>query len=137
MAENKIASELIPVIKQLQSEGFKVYSYNTFSEPSREIDSLFWFENGRVLNIQPNTWRNKNYCPDRYDLSVSYIPSRENGSGCGLTRDGYNNTGVSCAEVLNFRNVTTWIHGAQNYKSMDEYLKRETVLKFFEIEQVA
>lgn len=133
MSEKQIAPELIPVLKKLQEEGLKVYTYTC--DRLNEIHSLYWFENGRVLNIQPNTWRNK-YSPDRYDIGVSYIPSHINGSGCSLN---YNNNDLGCStsELLSFRNLPTWVRGVTNYKSMDEFLKKQVgVLKFYELEKV-
>ena len=78
-----ITEELIPVYKQLKSEGHKVYSYHTHYTNlvgGGEIHSLYWYENGRILDIQPSTWRNK-YNRDCYHLSTAYIPNGETGSG--------------------------------------------------------
>lgn len=123
-----ISTELLPVLQQLQKEGFEVYAYET-DRYQGEINSLYWFENGRVLNIQPNEWRRERYSRDRFDIGVSYIPSSQNGSGCGLSREYYD-TGTPAAELLKFRTYPTWVKGAVNYRNIDHYLKRENVLKF-------
>ncbi|MBF9645477.1 hypothetical protein IAI43_12135, partial [Streptococcus pseudopneumoniae] len=54
----EVTEDLKPIFEQLKAEGYKVYSYETHYNPNDEIDSLYWFENGRVLSVQPNTWRN-------------------------------------------------------------------------------
>ena len=77
-----LCDELMPVLNQLHSDGATVYTFEPLS--GNEYTSLFWFENGRVLNIQPNTWRNERYNRDCFNIGVCYIPSSENGSGCGL-----------------------------------------------------
>jgi hypothetical protein len=130
MDTRKISPELKPVLEQLQAEGFKVYTYNCNSNKDKEINSLYWYENGRVLNIQPNSWRDEKYARDRFNLSVSYIPSCENGSGCGLSLF---DTGDTANDVLSFRERPTWVRGVENYKSMEHFLKRETILEFYEI----
>jgi len=128
----KISEELKPVLKQLQDEGFKVYTYSVSYEPEREINSLYWFENGRILNIQPSSWRHERYARDRFNIGVSYIPSRENGSGCGLSDD---DCGTSAENLLKYRKSPTWVRGIINYESMENFLKRESnTLKFYEIE---
>ena len=88
---------------------------------------LFWFENGRVLNIQPSD----SYVVWGYRIGVSYIPSRENGSGCDLS--GYE--GVRPEYLLTFRNAQTWVRGAKNYKSMTHFLEKNTILKWFPFDE--
>lgn len=127
----KLCNELMPVLHQLQSQGATVYTYTPIDD--REYHSLFWLENGRVLNIQPNTRRHYKFARDRFDLGVSYVPSIENGSGCGLTQDRYD-TGTPAAELLSFRNRPTWVHGVQNYKSMAALIKDHRPLEFFELD---
>ena len=124
MQKFTISPELLPVLQQLQQEGFDVYAYET-DWYGGEINSLYWFENGRVLNIQPSSWRNQRYARDRFNIGVSYVPSRENGSGCGLSGD---NTGTPAADLLRYRKHPTWVKGATNYRDMQHFLKRD--LKF-------
>lgn len=126
----KIANELQPVYKQLRSEGYEVYTYTSQSNKNEEIHSLYWFENGRVLNIQPSSWYNARYARNCFNLSVSYIPSQENGTGCGLSTS---DIGTPAEELLLFRNKPTWVRGATNYKSMEHFLQLEKVLKFHKI----
>jgi hypothetical protein len=127
----KIAPELKPILDQLHKEGHKVYTYES-DWHGGEINSLFWFEGGRVLNIQPTTWFNHKHLRDVYRLGVCYIPSRKNGSGCGLSpEDGF---GTSASEILKYRNALTWVRGVKNYPSMEAYLKKQTILKYFEVE---
>ena len=114
----KLCPELMPVLRQLQAEGYEVYTYKPLC--GNEYHSLFWFEAGRVLNIQPNTWRNERYARDVFDIGVSYIPSRENGSGCGLSSD---DCGTSASELLKYRHNQTWVRGVKNYRDMAHYLK--------------
>lgn len=128
-----ISKELEPVLKQLQSEGYEVYTYSVSYEPEREINSLYWFENGRILNIQPSSWRNERYARDRFNIGVSYIPSTQNGSGCGLSND---DCGTSAENLLSYRKSPTWVNGVRNYSSMENFLKKENVLKFYKIETV-
>jgi len=132
---NILCDDLMPVLKQLQSEGLEVYSYTSMDMRQRgtATKSLYWFENGCVLNIQPDEfgWY--------YNLGVSYIPSSANGSGCRLTHAdgyGYHPEGVRADEVLKFRNAATWVRGAQNYKSMEHFLKEQSkfVLKFAKLD---
>lgn len=128
-ARPEISVELRPVLHQLISEGYEVYTYT----PSYgEINSLFWYENGRVLNIQPNSWRNDRYARDRFDLGVSYRPSTKNGSGCGLTQD-IHDTGTPAAELLQHRTRRAWVHGIENYTGMDEYIKDHRPLDYWKI----
>lgn len=124
-----ISEELRPVLEQLVSEGYEVWTYT----PSYgEINSLFWYENGRVLNIQPNSWRNDRYARDRFDLGVSYKPSHENGSGCGLTQD-IHDTGTPAAELLQHRTRPTWVRGIENYSSIEAKIKDTRPLDFWRI----
>lgn len=116
---SKLHTDLQPVFQQLRNEGKEVYTYT----PSiGEVKSLFWFENGRVLNIQPDTMRG-------FNLSVSYVPSVQNGSGCQLSED----YGMRAEDVLKFRNAATWVSGVTHYKNMAQFLKGQTVLKWFEL----
>jgi hypothetical protein len=128
----KIAEELKPIYEQLKNEGFEVYSYTCESNKDNEITSFYWYENGRVLNIQPSTWYNSRYNRDCFHISVSYIPSTQNGSGCGLSES---NWGIMAEDLLNHRNIPTWVNRIENYKSMDDFLKRETILKFHKVEE--
>jgi hypothetical protein len=129
ITENALCAELMPILNQLQAEGYDVYTYQN---NKNELTSLYWFENGRILNIQSSTWRDARYARDRFNLGVSYIPSREHGSGCGLS-DEYE-TGTPASELLRFRKSPTWVRGITNYKSMQDFLKRETVLKFSKLD---
>ena len=122
----KVAEELMPVLKQLQSEGIKVYSYNYDSLKNEEITGLFWYENGRMLNIQGSSWRNFRYARDRFELGVSYIPSRENGSGCGLSP---HECGVCACDILKYRKYPTWVKRIENFKSIDHFLKTRPEFK--------
>ena len=122
-----ISAELKPVLDQLHSEGIEVYTYMTDSD---EVNSLFWFENGRVLNIQPSLWRNERYARDSFNIGVSYVPSHKNGSGCGLSND---DCGTSAEDLLSYRKNPTWVHGSLNYGSMEYYLKKQIVLEYYEI----
>ena len=79
-----IAEELKPIYEQLKKEGYEIYTYTCNSNKNNEITSLYWYENNRVLNIQPSTWYNFQYNRDCFNIGVSYIPTRENGSGCLL-----------------------------------------------------
>jgi len=131
MEKRKVAPELMPVLNQLQKEGYTVYSYDYSSCNGQEITGLFWYENGRVLDIQGNSWRNARYARDRFNLSTEYFPSRTNGSGCCLSiqADGSNDTGVNASDVLNFRNNRTWVNGYTDYSSMESYLKNRPEFK--------
>lgn len=130
----KISEELKPVLKQLQNEGFEVYTYSVSYEPEREINSLYWFENGRILNIQPSSWRHERYARDRFNIGVSYVPSRKNGTGCGLSAE---DCGTPAENLLKYRKYPTWVNGSPNYDSMEKFLKRESnVLEFYKIETI-
>lgn len=131
MEKRKVAPELMPVLNQLQAEGFKVYSYDYSSCEGEEITGLFWYENGRVLDIQGNSWRHFRYARDRFNLSTEYFPSSSNGSGCCLSiqPDGSYNTGVMASDVLKFRNYPTWVKSYTNYPSMESYLKKRPEFK--------
>jgi len=131
----QIAQELIPVLKQLQNEGFKVYSYKTLSNPEKEVDSLYWFEKGRILNIYPSVWKSE-HNKNCYFIGVDYIPSAQNGSGCRLNNDDNNNWGFPASHLLEFRNIGTWVRDVKNYNSMEHFLKKETILKFYELEVI-
>lgn len=111
----KIASELQPILDQLTQEGSSVYT----SKYAPGV-TLYWFENGRVLSIHSSSWRNEKYNPDCWQLSANYIPSYGSGSGCRLSTDDW---GHSASDILQFRNVPTWVRGIQNYNSMDHFLK--------------
>ena len=131
----QIAEALKPVYDQLVSEGFDVYTYTCESNKNNPIDSLYWYENGRVLNIQASQWYNKNYNPDCFFLYTSYIPSSDNGSGCRLTNDDNNNWGFSAANLLELRKYPTWVRGIKNYSSMDHFLSGEKILHFHKVEE--
>lgn len=125
--KNKLCPQLMPVLHQLQREGFTVYTYQN---NKRELESLFWYENGRVLNIQADMWRSPVF-PDSFNLSVSYVPSERNGSGCRLSDDD----GVRAGDALKYRNSYTWVRGAVNYKSMQQFLDgRGSALKYAELD---
>ncbi len=127
----KLCPELMPVLRQLQREGFEVYTYTCSSCPKHEYASLYWFEGGRVLNIQPNISRNERYWRDVFNIGVSYIPSQHNGSGCGLSpRDG-----IPADELLKHRHKPTWVSGVMNYASMQSFLRNEKVLDFFRLNE--
>lgn len=128
----KLCDELMPVLRQLQSEGFDVYTYTTQYNPPKEYHSLYWFEDGRLLNIQPSTWRNERYNRDLFFIGVSYIPSQQNGSGCSLMGD--NDWGLSACDLLKYRREPTWVRGVKNYRDMSDFLKRETILKFCKLD---
>ena len=129
----KVAAELKPVYDQLKKDGIRVYSYtHSRSTDDDEITSLYWHDGTRVMNIQPSTWRNSRYNRDCFQIGVSYYPSTKNGSGCGLSHEVHD-AGTPASELLKFRNAPTWVSGITNYKNMEAYLKRETVLKFFEV----
>ena len=124
MTSYHVSPELMPVLEQLIDEGYTVYTYvSATGRGEAELNSLYWYENGRVLDIQPNTWRNR-YERDRYNLSVSYKPSRENGSGCRLAGE---DTGSAAADLLKFRQYPTWVHrkhkDPENYKGIDGHIK--------------
>lgn len=130
-----IAPELKPIALQLQAEGYTLYTYTCESKENKnEINSFWWFENGRVLQIQPNSWYNQRYNRDCFNLSVSYIPSHQNGSSCGLSND--NNEGVTADKLLSFRKYPTWVKGSVNYTSIEDYLRKQTVLTWYEIEKI-
>jgi hypothetical protein len=117
----KITDELLPIYNQLKNEGFSVYTYTCESMKDKEIESLYWWENGRILSIQ------KDYFGG-YNLSVSYISSRENGAGCRISEDN------SFAKyALTFRDSPTWVNGVKNYISMKDFLNKQTVLTWYEI----
>ncbi len=104
----KLVKELQPVLDQLTREGYDVYSYEGRSLYGEQVyRSLFWYEGGRVLNIQCNSWYNAKCARERFDLNTSYIPSQRNGSGCGLTQEDHD-TGVEPSEILNYRNRRTY-----------------------------
>jgi hypothetical protein len=125
--QTKIAIELQPVYNQLVSEGFEVYTYDNHTD---EISSLYWYENGRVLDIQPSIWR-RSYNPDLYNLGVSYIPSSSTGSGCRLSPE--NGMGTAAEDLLKYRHEATWVRDAKHYTSMVHFLKGEKVLNFYQI----
>ena len=127
--EHKLSPELMPVLTQLQSEGLDVYAYETDSYAG-EINSLFWFENGRVLNIQPTTWRRSKYNRDCFTIGVSYVPSQGNGSGCGLVDQKDEGMGLSAADLLKYRKVSTWVRGVTNYQNIEQFIKRDRPLVF-------
>src|SRR5574338_1452521 len=104
-----IKDDLVPVVMALQAEGIEVYTYTCMSNRGQPVNSLYWYDNKnhRVLNIQPNYFGG-------YNLSVSYVPSYLNGSGCGLSsRDG-----IDADSILQYRDYPTWVKGIQNYKDM-------------------
>jgi hypothetical protein len=125
---SKIAPELKPVLEVLLNEGREVYTYSQGVDHG-EITSLFWYENCRVLVIQPSSWRNYNYARDRFSLGVCYCPSSQNGSGCGLSPE--DTQGTPAQDLLNYRDVTTWVRGITNYRSMSDYLTHNTILEYF------
>lgn len=122
----QLSPELMPVLNQLQAEGREVYAYET-DNYGGEINSLYWYENGRVLNIQPNSWRNQRYARNRFNIGVSYRPSHENGSGCGLNDD---DTGTGAESLLEHRAKPTWVKGAMNYRSIEQFIENDRPLVF-------
>lgn len=121
----KISPELLPVLSQLQDEGFEVYAY-TDDRYSGEINSLFWYENGRVLDVQPNQWRSRSN-RDHFDIGVEYVPSSANGSGSRLSND---DTGVRAEDLLKYRKRSTWNFGYRNFKSMADFIKAHRPLTY-------
>ena len=103
-----------------------IYVNNAYETDSYagEINSLFWFENGRVLNIQPSSWRNNRYARDRFNIGVSYVPSQKNGSGCRLSNDDI------ADDLLKYRTAPTWVRGVTNYKNIAQLIKRDYPLVF-------
>lgn len=117
----EINEELLPIVRQLLNEGYRLYTFlNYLRKPS---NCFFWFENGRVLNIQPS-WHGL----DLYHLGVSYVPGRGVGTGCGIlpTDDP-----IPAAELLQYRQNRTWVRDAVEYASMEHFLKRHS--EYFEI----
>lgn len=121
----KIKEELKPVVLRLQSEGIAVYTYTCESKQNKPIDSLYWYDDKqkRVLNIQPEYFGG-------YNLGVSYIPSRSNGSGCGLSPED----GTDADSILRYRDYPTWVNGVWHYKSIEDFIKRQTVLTFYKLD---
>lgn len=126
-----ICPELKPVLDQLHAEGFDVYTYDSSSSPD-EITSLFWYENGRVMNIHPTHWRNSRYARDLFSLGVSYKPTTTNGSGCGLSPE--DTMGTPAAELLKYRTLPTWVRGVANYDNIEQKIKDSRPLNFWKIE---
>lgn len=116
----KVCNELMPVLEQLLNEGHGVYSYDYGICANDEITGLFWYEGGRVLDIQGSTWRNEKYNRDCFTIGVCYVPSHENGSGCGLIDNSW---GISAEDLLKYRHEKTWVKGITNYKHMGEFLR--------------
>lgn len=120
----KLCPELMPILKQLQSEGYKVYTYKP--NEGGEYHSLFWFEGGRVLDIQPTQWRNARSNRDSFRIGTQYVPSAMNGSGCLLSA---HDNPTPADSLLGYRREPTWVSGVQNYKSMEHYLKSGFMMK--------
>lgn len=118
-----IKSDLLPIVKELQSQGIDVYTYTCDSKQDKPVDSLYWYDGIRVLNIQPEYFGG-------YNLGVSYKPSMENGSGCRLSP----NYGTDADSILSYSQTPTWVRGVWNYSSMEDFLKREKILTFYKLE---
>lgn len=127
----KIAPELKEVLRQLISEGKEVYSYTQGCERRGEITSLFWWEGNRMLDIQPSSWYHSEYARDRFNLGVDYVPDRHTGSGCRLSPE--KGMGTPASELLKYRNKPTWVRGAKHWKSLEDWLKHQTVLDWFQV----
>jgi len=127
-----ITPELQEVYEQLKNEGFEVYTYTCESNKNEEITSLYWFENGRVLDIQPSSWYNKKYNSDCFNLSVAYFPSRENGSGYLLSPSDW---GMMAKDLLKYRKNRALVNSI-NYTSMENFLKHQgKILRFHKVEE--
>jgi hypothetical protein len=124
----QVSKELLPILQQLIDEGYTVYSYAPYY--GDEINSLYWYEGERVLNIQPSTWRNARYARDRFEIGVSYKPSYENGCGCGLSP---HEDGTIAADLLRYRFKPTWVRGVKNYDSIKQNIRDNAPLEFHKL----
>jgi hypothetical protein len=115
--EKKINPDLMPALEVLHAEGLEVYAYDG---GYNGFNNLFWFQDGRVLNIQ-----SKGY-PGWYVLSVSYKPSIKMGSGCALA-DG------SASALTWKRSNPTWVTGITNYTSIEGKIKDSKPLRFYKL----
>ena len=125
----KLNNNLMPLLKRLKQEGYAVYTYTSQSLQQRneEYNSLYWYENGRVLNVQ------KDYFGG-YNLGVSYVPVAKsgNGNGCRLSPD----YGVHPDEILKYRKEVTWVKGVTNYRDIKQFIKKEKAgLIFIELDE--
>jgi hypothetical protein len=120
MENVKIHPNLEKYYNQLKAEGFKVYTFVGHNVNTPFIKTLKWYENGRVLSLEIDYFGHMN-------ISHNYIPSKTNGSGCRLGEE---------KEEFNFdllRKTGAWVNGFVNYNSMDDFLKREKILTWYEV----
>lgn len=126
LKELRLNGGLVDVYKKLVSEGYDVYSY-TCESCGKFFNSLYWYENGRMLSISPEYFGN-------YRLLHVYISSTHNGSGSRLDKSRY---GELPSNLLSFRNnvLGSWVKDIKNYKSIEHFLKSKEryPLKFFKV----
>lgn len=120
-----VQKELKPIYNYLKDKGYQVFGFAAHGP--HIINCLFWYHNGKVFNIQTNTRYRPIYADDLFDFGISFIPSREYGSGVTLY------AGVSAADIFNNiekyyqtppKNYNYPLGAIKHYKNMEAYLKR-------------
>lgn len=127
----KAHENILEVVKKLQSEGFELW---TFETDRNKILSFYWYENGRVLNINPDTVL-RGYC---WNFGTSYYPSIKNGTGCALTdrtHHGYWDEWITLEHFEKLRKIATWVRNIKNYSSMEDFLKNQKILKWYLVDK--
>lgn len=119
----KIQAELQPIVDYLKNEKNVTEIFGFDAHFTKEFNCLFWYYNGKVFNIQTNSWYNSKYANDRFDVGLSIVPSHEFGSGVGIST---NEMGVSGEFIL--ENIEKYLafndYGKYNqYKSLSDHQK--------------
>lgn len=124
LAKKDLSPLLIPVYEQLKQEGYDIYTFDSKYYPRKAITSVYWYENGRILDIQRGEF-------SAYKLYTAYIPTEINGSGCKLAVNS------DPLNLLQYRNIPLpdWIRGVRNYKSGPHFISKQVVLEWFEIKE--
>ena len=121
----EIQDELKPIVKYLKEikNVGDIYGFN--ADRTETINCLFWYYNGKVFDIQTNSWYNPHYANNRFDFGVNFVPSREYGSGKTLTWE-ISDMGVTAEYILkNIENLLKYEDGGKykHYKNLAAHQK--------------
>lgn len=123
----KTQAELQPVVDYLRSKGItEIKGFDAHN--TKEINCLFWYYEGKVFNIQTNSWYNAKHSNDRFDVGFSIVPSREKGSGVGISTDELGVSGQHILENIEKYLNTNLGNGYKHYKSLSDHQKFYTFM---------
>ncbi len=120
--------ELKEYVKLLLNNGFRVFVYD--SKENEKISYIIIEKNNKIGYIQLNDFGG-------FQFSTKHKPNKTTGTGYALNYNESLNPTIENAEKT-FINYPDWakkkdISSIEKYKSIDEYLNSEMVLKYIEV----